>query len=169
MKKLVIAVVVLALLGFGWWESSKPPLDSGTTDNQGMTALPAVSTRDGLTVIGDTAFARRYGAADATAEEDLQAVAGVLDAAVLLVKDIDRFPLPDNAAFTTFLQGGNPHRVAWILPGHPAVSGAGELLDRWGTPLFFHRESSRRTGLRSAGPDREMWTEDDVVWPEDDD
>ena len=120
---------------------------------------------DGPTVIGDTAFARRYGAADATAEEDLQAVAGVLGDAVLLVKDIDRFPLPDNAAFTTFLQGKNPHQVAWIAPGHPAVSGDGELLDRWGTPLFFHRESSRRTGLRSAGPDREMWTDDDVVWP----
>jgi hypothetical protein len=40
------------------------------------------------------------------------------------------------------------------------------LLDRWEMPVFFHKESSRRTSLRSAGPDRKMWTADDIVWPE---
>ncbi|MBC7855099.1 MAG: hypothetical protein IAF94_16840, partial [Pirellulaceae bacterium] len=80
-------------------------------------------------------------------------------------KDYDRFPLADNADFTAFLQGKNPHRVAWIRPGHPAVNASHQLTDRWGRPLFFHRESSRRTALRSAGPDRILWTSDDVVWP----
>ena len=45
------------------------------------------------------------------------------------------------------------------------MSGNGELLDRWDSPLFFHRESSRTTTFRSAGPDRRLWTDDDVVWP----
>ncbi|WP_193210837.1 hypothetical protein [Luteolibacter marinus] len=127
-------------------------------------AAVAVSL-EGFTVVGDTGFARHYRDPGRSAEDDLKEVTGLLDAAVLLVKDIDRIPLADNADFTRFLQGENPHRVAWIVPGHPAVSSQGELLDRWEQPLFFHRESSRRTALRSAGPDREMWTGDDIVFP----
>ena len=40
----------------------------------------------------------------------------------------------------------------------------GELCDRWGTPFFFHAESAARMEIRSAGPDRRLWTEDDVVF-----
>jgi hypothetical protein len=126
---------------------------------------PAGIDPDGLTVLRDTGFDLRYAAPGGTAEDDLRLVAGLLDDVVLLVKDFDRFPLADNEDFAAFLQGENPHRVAWIRPGHPAVSARGELLDRWNHPLFFHRESSRRTTLRSAGADGTMWTDDDVVWP----
>jgi hypothetical protein len=50
-----------------------------------------------------------------------------------------------------------------LIPrGHPAINPDGELCDRWGTPYFFHSESRRRTTIRSAGPDRQMWTADDV-------
>ena len=116
-------------------------------------------------VVEDSDFARRYGAPDGTAIADLETLASIWEAALLLVKDFDRYPLPDNAAITAFLQGKNPHRVAWIRPGHPAVGAEGELLDRWGNPLFFHRESARRMCYRSAGPDGAMWTGDDVEWP----
>ncbi len=128
-------------------------------------APPAVFEQAGLTVINGTDFATRYPGSDSPLDDDLKMVAELLDAMGLLVKDLDRFPLPDNAAFTAFLQGKNPHRVAWIRPGHPAVSREGELLDRWGNPLFFHRESSRTTTLRSAGPDGKMWNGDDGIWP----
>jgi hypothetical protein len=35
-------------------------------------------------------------------------------------------------------------------------------VDRWQTPLFFHVSERSRIDLRSAGPDRQMWTEDDL-------
>jgi hypothetical protein len=35
-------------------------------------------------------------------------------------------------------------------------------LDRFGTPYFFHPISETRIDVRSAGPDRKLWTEDDV-------
>lgn len=159
--RVVIAVLVLA--GILWW---RWPRDGEIVVVPAPTeSPPPVVVADGLTILRDSDFDRRFGAPDGTAEADLQAVAGIWEAALLLVKDHDRFPLPDNAAITAFLQGKNPHRVGWIRPGHPSVSGAGELLDRWGTPLFFHRESARTTTYRSAGPDREMWTDDDVEWP----
>jgi hypothetical protein len=39
----------------------------------------------------------------------------------------------------------------------------GELMDRWGTPIFFHALSKDQMEIRSAGPDRVMWTADDVI------
>jgi hypothetical protein len=47
------------------------------------------------------------------------------------------------------------------LPAGNKVNEAGELTDRWGTAYFFHQLSSREMEIRSAGPDRKMWTEDD--------
>ena len=39
----------------------------------------------------------------------------------------------------------------------------GELVDRWGTPYFFHSVSAEKMEIVSAGPDKELWTDDDVV------
>ncbi|MFN7562515.1 MAG: hypothetical protein ACK5TH_12100, partial [Prosthecobacter sp.] len=35
-------------------------------------------------------------------------------------------------------------------------------LYRWGSPFFFHVRDRSRIDLRSAGPDGEMWTTDDL-------
>ena len=71
-------------------------------------------------------------------------------------------PTGSNAEITAALAGANRLRLVLVPRGHPAINGDGELCDRWGTPYFFHSESRRRTTVRSAGPDRRMWTEDDV-------
>ena len=39
----------------------------------------------------------------------------------------------------------------------------GELCDRWGRPFFFHQLSGTKMEIRSAGPARQLWTDDDVV------
>ncbi|MFM9080246.1 MAG: hypothetical protein ACKOTE_08970 [Opitutaceae bacterium] len=72
-------------------------------------------------------------------------------------------PVGSNAEITAALQGNNPAGVAFLPRGHRAVNAAGELCDRWGTPFFFHAESARRMEVRSAGPDRRLWTEDDAI------
>jgi hypothetical protein len=38
----------------------------------------------------------------------------------------------------------------------------GELIDDWQTPYFFHQVSGRQMEIYSAGPDRQMWTPDDL-------
>jgi hypothetical protein len=75
----------------------------------------------------------------------------------------DGNPVGNNAEITTALTGRNKLRLSLIPPDHPAINRDGELCDRWGTPFFFHAESATRMGIRSAGPDRKMWTDDDVV------
>lgn len=168
-RAILAGLVFVALLAIGEWQFGRPAPgldpDAVVPPPAAESAKSMMNEEDGLTVVGGTSFDLSYRSPETTALDDLNQVAELLDAVALLVKDLDRFPLPDNAAFTTFLQGKNPHRVAWIRPRHPAVSPEGELLDRWDSPLFFHRESWRRTELRSAGPDRKMWTDDDVVRP----
>ena len=73
-------------------------------------------------------------------------------------------PVGNNAEITKALNGGNPKQISFLRPdaGY-TVSANGELLDSWGTPYFFHQLSAKETEIRSAGPDRKMWTEDDLV------
>jgi hypothetical protein len=73
-------------------------------------------------------------------------------------------PVGNNADITAALTGKNSLRLALIPPDHPAVNQDGELCDRWGTPFFFHAESANRMEIRSAGPDKKMWTNDDVTF-----
>jgi hypothetical protein len=72
-------------------------------------------------------------------------------------------PVGTNAEITSALTGRNRLRLSLIPIDHPAINKQGELCDRWGTPFFFHAESATRMEIRSAGPDRKLWSNDDVV------
>lgn len=100
-------------------------------------------------------------ASQQAAQEDVQTV-------VLLLEEYRRafgaMPLGElNEEIVRRLQGENPKGLVVLPPEHPNLSPAGELLDRWGTPYRFHPESAWLTTVRSAGPDREMWTADDLL------
>ena len=85
-----------------------------------------------------------------------------------LVRDGGRISMPPattNRMLTRSLTGENRAGLEVIPPGHPSVSESGELLDRWGTPYQFHAVSSQSIGVRSAGPDRQMYTSDDISRP----
>lgn len=73
-------------------------------------------------------------------------------------------PTGTNAEITAALTGKNKLRFTFVPPGHPAINAEGELCDRWGTPFFFHAESAARMEVRSAGPDRKLWNEDDITF-----
>jgi hypothetical protein len=70
-------------------------------------------------------------------------------------------PIGTNSEITSALRGDNLKQVRLDLPAGNTVNEAGELTDRWGTAYFFHQLSSREMEIRSAGPDRKMWTDDD--------
>lgn len=71
-------------------------------------------------------------------------------------------PVGSNAEITHALAGANPRHVSFLSSDSPVMNSNGELTDRWGTPYFFHQVSGRDMEIRSAGPDRRMWTGDDV-------
>lgn len=73
-------------------------------------------------------------------------------------------PVGNNAEITKALDGGNPKEVKFLSPDKGMrINEKGELVDSWGTPFFFHQLSGTEMEIRSAGPDKKMWTSDDIV------
>lgn len=72
-------------------------------------------------------------------------------------------PVGTNPEITSALQGENPKKMNFLRADGNRVNSNGELVDVWGTPYFFHQLSAHETEIRSAGPDRVMYTGDDLV------
>jgi hypothetical protein len=73
-------------------------------------------------------------------------------------------PVGTNPEITGQLSGDNPKHINFIDPqAGMRVNAAGELVDAWGTPYFFHQLSGTDMEIHSAGPDKIMWTSDDLV------
>lgn len=73
-------------------------------------------------------------------------------------------PVGNNQEITSELAGKNPKRINFIsADAGMRINEAGELVDPWGTPYFFHQLSGADTEIHSAGPDRILWTSDDIV------
>jgi hypothetical protein len=73
-------------------------------------------------------------------------------------------PVGTNPEITRQLLGDNPRHISFIDPSAGMrVNADGELVDAWGTPYFFHQLSGSDMEIHSAGPDKIMWTSDDIV------
>lgn len=90
-----------------------------------------------------------------------------LDRVGLMLRDyrtlMHENPVGSNAEIMAALMGGNPKRARLGPPEGTRLNDQGELLDQWGTPYFFHQMSATVMEIHSAGPDKKMWTSDDVV------
>lgn len=90
-----------------------------------------------------------------------------LDKVSLMLRDyrtrMGENPTGTNAEIMKAVMGGNPKKAQLGPPEGQQVNGNGELVDRWGTPYFFHQVSKSDMEIRSAGPDQKMWTDDDVT------
>lgn len=98
--------------------------------------------------------------------QDLEAVHDILENFLLTVKNARGFPIGTNQEIVRGLLGNNPWGTPFLPADHPSLSSDDQLLDRWQTPLFFHALAADEMEIRSAGPDRSMWTEDDIVYPQ---
>lgn len=101
-------------------------------------------------------------AADAAPE-----VAASFDQVSLMIRDYHALtgenPVGTNAEIMKAIMGGNPKGAQLGPPEGQTLNEKGELTDRWGTPYFFHQLSKDLMEIHSAGPDRRMWNDDDLV------
>jgi hypothetical protein len=67
-----------------------------------------------------------------------------------------------NISIIEALTGKNQHNMVVFPDDHPDLNAQGQLLDRWGTPYFFHALSSTQMDILSAGADRKRGTLDDI-------
>ncbi|MGK0184788.1 MAG: hypothetical protein ACI9R3_000562 [Verrucomicrobiales bacterium] len=77
-------------------------------------------------------------------------------------KAFGQHPVGTNEEIIAALAGRNRKSVALISPTHADIDGKGRLLDRWGTPYFFHQHSGSEMEVISAGFDRVLFSRDDV-------
>ena len=85
-----------------------------------------------------------------------------LDQLILLYRrGIGENPVGQNEDIVSALLGDNPKRAAFLPADSPAIRD-GKLIDPWGTPYWFHPISAHRMEIRSAGPDRSLFTSDDL-------
>jgi hypothetical protein len=72
-------------------------------------------------------------------------------------------PVGSNAEIMRAVMGGNEAQARLGPPPGQQLNADGELTDPWGTAYFFHQLSATQMEVRSAGPDKTLWTADDLV------
>jgi hypothetical protein len=72
-------------------------------------------------------------------------------------------PVGTNPEITSALAGQNARQLNFLKADGNRVNAKGELVDTWGTPYFFHQMSGHEMEIHSAGPDRIMYTADDLL------
>ncbi len=72
-------------------------------------------------------------------------------------------PIGDDIDLGRALSGYNPMKLVVLPRSNPSLSADGHLRDRWGTPYFIHAQGGNAFEIRSAGPDRKMFTSDDLI------
>jgi hypothetical protein len=100
-------------------------------------------------------------APEQSVEEDLRIVAEFVD---LLGKAGVNAVLGDNADITAALTGTQyPGQQGHLFPRQHNAIRSGQLVDRWGSPFWFHANGPGRLEIRSAGPDKQLFTTDDIA------
>jgi hypothetical protein len=166
-------VAVVAALWFGWRRgsgSSVAPDSAATASSPAAAAGPGPAARQltpeerakMLREAPEAHLADRLNAPDGDLRSDV-AIVGSLIAAYRSFYPQKGNPVGDNRDLVQTFQGGNPNGIILLPPTHRALNAAGELCDRWGTPFLFHAESGTRMEVRSAGPDKQRGTADDVA------
>ena len=104
-----------------------------------------------------------FGSPETAPIDDVRKLHNLVSGYFSVVKDLTRHPIGGNADLAACLLGENINREPFIRPTHPALNDDQLLIDRWGTPFFIHPEAAREITIRSAGPDTEMFTADDLI------
>ncbi len=99
--------------------------------------------------------------ADGTPVEDRASLEDIVINYLQSAPHPTRAPLGTNEEITRALMDGDALGESAIPASHPAIV-SGQLVDRWGSPWFFHQLSADLIEVRSAGPDRKLFTPDDV-------
>ena len=163
------ALTFLLLLTFVWQFLRQPqPSPVPRASETPLSAKKPLATSNSRLVfplIDETALGMKtlqgYGTLGGI-REDLQQIHALLQSYQTLVKAENALPFASNFDIAAALRGENIHRTAFLPEQHIAFNTQGELQDRWGTTLFFHIQSETQIEIRSAGPDRQMWTADDL-------
>jgi hypothetical protein len=170
-KLLFAGILFLGLLIFwiGWQLTSRElaPTRSTHQPQSPLRTKPAFDDARNLTNESQTNPSPQQSPTPSAMPEDRQLVFDAIDNLEFTFRDyanaLGGNPVGTNAEITAALQGDNPNQLKLETPGGSSVNRNSELCDPWGTPWFFHQLSASKMEIRSAGPDRVLYSEDDYV------
>ena len=159
-----IKALLLCLIVLCWFLSqntSGPPVRKASQNSS-----PAIQVASQRPVMekppAGEAILQGYATASTTVQQDLTLISHLLGNFALLVKGDDPLPLGANEEIAAALRGRNRSQLCFVPETSTMFNTQGQIVDRWGTPLYFHAVSRDRVEIRSAGADKTMWTADDV-------
>ncbi len=159
MKRKVLALAIAAAVLLALWHSrtpSSPASQAPAPDRAAVPETPRVATAAESLLAG-------YADPASPPLDDLKKIHRVVTGYFSVVKDSAKHPIGGNADLAAALRGENPNREIFLPADHPVFSADGLLLDRWGSPLVVHPQAWRELELRSAGPDRRPYSDDDLL------
>jgi hypothetical protein len=168
---LPLLVVLYLLLTQMRWKFSTPagatappPTTNSTSASIAsaqVTAVPSSQTKPGPPLLGETIL-RDYANTNLPPQNDLTLMSRLMENSLLLLKSAGHRPLSANEDWAELLRGENAARERFLPDQHVALNSQGQLIDRWGSPLFFQAVGGGRYEVRCAGPERKLWTADDL-------
>ena len=143
-----------------YWASAEPPEVAKANEPVQPTRVAGL-----LEEAVGSPLAARLNAVDGSGQEDVQILHDLVVQYLQAMQRRQGPPIGDDMDLAKVLKWRNPLKRPVLDPSHPALSADGHLSDRWGTPYHVHALSSNAYRIRSAGPDRRLFTNDDLVAP----
>ena len=122
----------------------------------------AVDDNDDSVIVGSP-IAAKLNAADSSPQQDVDTLHELVLQYLHNMRHPNALPIGDSIDLARALTGHNPMHFVVIPPQHPAISSDGRLLDRWGTSYFVHPVGGGVIDIHSAGPDKKLFTVDDLI------
>ncbi len=144
-------------------KETPPPQNAVATQTTEQPAPSTISTPPQKPRRFATSLAAKLNAPDSTAAEDVAVLHGMLRQYLRFLKDKQARPIGNDSDLARVLIGNNPMKLVILPPDHPALGADGRLRDRFGTPYFIHPRGHLAFEIRSAGPDRKLFTADDII------
>lgn len=108
-------------------------------------------------------LAAELNAQSGSPERDVQVLHEMLRQYLRLLHSRQGLPIGNDTDLLRALTGHNPMKLVILPPDHSAVGADRRLRDRWGTPYAIHPRGNSAYEIRSAGPDRKLFTADDLA------
>lgn len=161
---LFAAITAALLLVFALLHRPEPPPAKSAPEAARQTTYdrPGSAKKASTDSLPGDALLAEYATEKSTPKRDLDSIARVMDSFSLLAKPSGGYPLADNQDWSAALKGKSGYRDPFVSEGHRVFNPQGRLADRWGSALFFHPLGGGRYEIRSAGPDKKLWTGDDI-------
>lgn len=104
-----------------------------------------------------------YASATSNPQQDLAQLSRALSHFLLTHKNASDRPLSANEEWSATLTGKRPGSEVWLSATSPLFDEKYRLIDRWQSPLHFHAIGRNQWEVRSPGPDKTLFTGDDLT------